>query len=74
MKVRAGGTNVRCYAIFSETYVLSSIKDLSKVKPGFKSVPLQIHFEITGLASTEKRREIQNIVGEEQFQSRHLPC
>ena len=42
-------------------------KDLSKVKPGFKSVPLQIYFEVAGLASAEKWREIQNIVGEERF-------
>ena len=39
------------------------VKDLRKVKP----VPLQIHFEITGLASAEKWRKIQNIVGEERF-------
>ena len=42
-------------------------KDLSKVKPGFKSIPLQIYFEIAGLARAEKWREIQNIVGEERF-------
>ena len=43
------------------------VKDLSKVKPGFKSGPLQIYFEVAGLASAEKWREIQNIVGEERF-------
>ena len=42
-------------------------KDLRKVKPGFKSVPLQIHFEISGLASAKKWCEIQNLVGEECF-------
>ena len=43
------------------------IKDLSKVKPGFKSVHLQIYFETTWLASAKKWREIQNEVGEECF-------
>ena len=42
-------------------------KDLSKVKPEFKSVPLQIYFEIAGLASAKKWREIQNMAGEELF-------
>ena len=42
-------------------------KDLSRVKTGFKSVPLQFYFEIAGLVSTEKWREIQNIAGEERF-------
>ena len=36
-------------------------KDLSRVKAGFKSVPLQFHFEITELASAKKWRKIQNI-------------
>ena len=45
----------------------NSVKDLSKVKPSFKSVPLQLYFEIAGLASTKKWCEIQNIVGEEGF-------
>ena len=31
-----------------------SIKDLSRVKSGFKSAPLQLYFEITGLASALK--------------------
>ena len=43
------------------------IKDLSRVKTGFISVPLQFYFEITGLASAEKWREIQNMAGEERF-------
>ena len=43
------------------------IKDLSKVKTGFESVPLQIYFEIAGLASAEKWRKIQNIDGKEYF-------
>ena len=38
-------------------------KDLSKVKPVFKSVPLQIYFEI----AAEKWRKIQNVAGEERF-------
>ena len=39
------------------------VKDLRKVKP----VPLQIYFEITGLASAKKWHEIQIIFGEECF-------
>ena len=42
-------------------------KDISKVKPEFKSVPLQIYFEIAGLASAKNWRKIQNIVGVERF-------
>ena len=42
-------------------------KDLSMVKPGFESVPLQFYFEIARLASAKKWREIQNMVGEERF-------
>ena len=53
--------------MYPTMYVKSAFKDLSKVKPGFKSVPLQIYFEIAGLASAKKWREIQNIVGEERF-------
>ena len=45
----------------------TTIKDLSRIKPGFKSVPPQFHFEITGLASAVKWREIQNIDEEEHF-------
>ena len=37
------------------------------LKPSFKSVPPQIHFEIAGLASAVKWREIQNIDEEERF-------
>ena len=37
------------------------------VKPGFKSVPLQLYFEIAELASAEKWWEIQNMAGEERF-------
>ena len=43
------------------------LKDLSRVKPGFKSVPPQFYFEITGLASAKKWQEIQNMVEEERF-------
>ena len=43
------------------------LKDLSKVKPGFKSVPLQIYFEIAEQTKAKKWREIQNLVGEECF-------
>ena len=43
------------------------IKDLSKVKPIFKSVPLQFYFVIDELASAKKWREIQNMTGEECF-------
>ena len=42
-------------------------KDLSRVKPGFKSVPLKFYFEIAGLVSAKKWREIQNLAGEERF-------
>ena len=42
-------------------------KDLSRVKPGFKCFPLQSYFEIAGLASAKKWREIQNMAGEEHF-------
>ena len=44
-----------------------TFKDLSMALPEFKSVPLQIHFVIIGLANAEKWREIQKIVGEERF-------
>ena len=44
-----------------------SSKDLSKVKPGFKGIPLQTYFEIAGLASAKKWCKIQNIVGGEHF-------
>ena len=37
------------------------IKDLSKVKPIFKSVPLLFYFEIAGLFSAKKWQEIQNM-------------
>ena len=47
--------------------MLQCFKDLSKVKGGFKSVPLQFYFEIAGLASNEKWREIQKMAGEERF-------
>ena len=50
------------------------IKDLSSVKAGFKSVPLQLYFEIAGLASAKNWRKIQNIDEEEHFLSRLLPC
>ena len=43
------------------------IKDLSKVKPIFKSVPLQFYFEIAGLFSAKKWQEIQNMAGEQRF-------
>ena len=43
--------------------LLEISKDLSKVKPVFKSVTLRIYFEI----AAEKWRKIQNIVGEERF-------
>ena len=41
-------------------------KDLSKVRPGFNSVPPQLYFEIAGLDSDVKRREIQNMLEEER--------
>ena len=48
-------------------YHCVSSKDLSMVKLSFKSVPLKFDFEIAGLASAEKWREIQNMAGEERF-------
>ena len=50
------------------------VKDLRTVKTGFRSVPPQLCFEISGLASAKKWREIQNITEEERFESRLLPC
>ena len=44
-----------------------NLKDLSKVKTGFKSIPFQIYFEMAVQASAKKWREIQNIVEEERF-------
>ena len=46
---------------------LSYSKDLSKIKPGFKSVPLQICFDIAWLASAKKWHKIQNMNEEERF-------
>ena len=46
---------------------LPEFKDLSRVKPGFKSFHPQFYFEIAGLASAVKWREIQNIDEEECF-------
>ena len=42
-------------------------KDLSRVKPGFESVPPQFYFEIAGLDIAIKWRKIQNIDEEERF-------
>ena len=42
-------------------------KDLSSTKNGFKSVPPQLYFEISGLASAKKWRKIQNMTEEERF-------
>ena len=42
-------------------------KDLSRVEAGFKRVPPQFYFEIAGLASALKWREVQNIDEEECF-------
>ena len=39
----------------------------SRVKAGFKSVPLQFNFEIAGLASARNWQQIQNMAGEEGF-------
>ena len=60
-------TNFNKTHLFLVIIYVVAAKDLSKVKQGFKSVPLQIYFEIAGLARAEKWREIQNIVGEERF-------
>ena len=42
-------------------------KDLSRVKTGFISVPLQSDIEIAGLASAEKWLKIQNVAGEKHL-------
>ena len=42
-------------------------KDLSRVKPSFKSVPPQRYFEIAGLASVKKWQEIQIMAGDKRF-------
>ena len=70
---RISQTVISCLPFFLRTD-WHFFKDLSKVKPLFKSVPLQIYFEIAGLASAEKWRKIQNIIEEESFQSQLLPC
>ena len=59
----------QCTALFHiiQNQKLENFKDLSKVKPGFKSVPLKFYSEIAGLASAKKWREIQNMAGEERF-------
>ena len=54
-------------SIAQQYSVFFGIKDLIMVKPGFKSVPPQFYFEIAGLASAVKWREIQNIEEEECF-------
>ena len=56
-------------SILFSTYLVSKFnhKDFSRVKPGFKSVPPQFHFEIAGLASAIKWREIQSIDEEKRF-------
>ena len=53
--------------IIQNSILLSKIKDLSRVKTGFKSVPLQFYFEIGELATAKKRHKIQNRAGEERF-------
>ena len=44
-----------------------AFKDLSRVKTGFKSVPLQFYFEIAGLAKAKKGQEIQKMAGKERL-------
>ena len=58
---------VKKIVIYLFVIVCSVIKDLSKAKPRFKGVPLQIYFEIAGLTSAKMLCKIQNIVGEERF-------
>ena len=62
-------------SVISEYFTYKfKVKDLSRVKTGFISVPLQSYFEIAGLASAEKWQKIQNMDREESFQSWLLPC
>ena len=49
------------------TFVLLGLKDLSRVKAGFKGVLPQLYFEFAELASAKKWQEIQNKVREERF-------
>ena len=48
-------------------FQIENFKYLISVKSGFKSVPPQLYFEISGLASAKKWREIQNMTEEEHF-------
>ena len=49
------------------TFVLLGLKDLSRVKAGFKGVLPRLYFEFAELTSANKWRDIQNIVEEERF-------
>ena len=53
--------------IIQNSILFLKIKALSRVKSGFKSVPLQFYFEIAELASAKKWREIQNMAGEDRY-------
>ena len=53
--------------MFHILIILGTHKDLSRVKTVFKSVLLQFHFEIAGLAIAKMWQEIQNVDGEECF-------
>ena len=48
--------------------LLLLIKDACMVKPGFKQVPPQLYFEFAALFQ-EKKRQVQNKVGENWFDS-----
>ena len=48
-------------------FQIENFKDLSSVKNGFKSVPPQLYFEISGLGSAKKWCKIQNMTEEERF-------
>ena len=59
----ARGSYLRCIEDASSELM----KDLTNVKPDFKSIPLQFCFEIAGLASAKTWRKIQNIDEEKRF-------
>ena len=55
-------------SVISEYFTYKfKVKDLSRVKTGFISVPLQSYFEIAGLASAKKWLKIQNAAGEKHL-------
>jgi len=65
------GVQIRIRSVAPE---LQKDKDLSRVKPEFKSFLPNFFFEIARLASAEKWREIQNLVGRNAFKAGFYPA